>query len=70
MCVSITDPGMTLMHRDQTVWGLVATVVNGPRIKHYISGTPINVETNIIDTVTLEEYISDTFQNVPDPEKE
>ena len=26
MCVSITDPGMTLMHRDQTVWGLVATL--------------------------------------------
>ena len=25
VCVSITDPGMTLMHRDQTVWGLVAT---------------------------------------------
>ena len=25
MRVSITDPGMTLMHIDQTVWGLVAT---------------------------------------------
>ena len=25
MRVSITDPGMTLMHRDQTVWGLVST---------------------------------------------
>ena len=25
MHVSITDPGMTLMHRDHTVWGLVAT---------------------------------------------
>ena len=25
-------------------------VVNGQRLKHYISGTPINVETNIIDT--------------------
>ena len=32
-------------------------VVNGQRIKHYILGTPINVETNIIDTVTPEEYI-------------
>ena len=45
-------------------------VVNGQRIKYYISGTPINVETNIIETVTPEEYIRDTFQNVPDSEKE
>ena len=36
-------------------------VVNGKRIKHYILGTPINVETNAIDTVTPEEYIRDTF---------
>ena len=27
-------------------------VVNGQRIKHYISGTPINVETNIINVIT------------------
>ena len=27
-------------------------VVNGQRIKHYISGTPINVEINIIQTMT------------------
>ena len=33
------------------------SVVNGQRIKHYISGNPINVETNIIETVTPEEYI-------------
>ena len=45
-------------------------VVNSQRIKHYISGNPINVETNIIETVTPEEYISDTFQTVPDCEKE
>ena len=45
-------------------------VVNGQRIKHYISGNPINVETNIIETVTLEEYIRDTFQTVSDSEKE
>ena len=25
MCVSITDPGMTLMHRGLTVWGRIAT---------------------------------------------
>ena len=45
-------------------------VVNGQRIKHYISCNPINVETNIIEAVTPEEYIRDTFQNVPDSEKE
>ena len=45
-------------------------VVNGQTIKHYISGTPINVETNIINTVTPEEYIRDTFQNVSDSENE
>ena len=45
-------------------------VVNGQRIKHYISGNPINGETNVIETVTPEEYIRDTFQNVLDPKKE
>ena len=45
-------------------------VVNGQRIKHYISGTPINVETNIINTITPEEYIRDIYQNAPDSEKE
>ena len=45
-------------------------VVNSQRIKHYISSNPINVETNIIETVTPEEYIRDTFQNVPDSKKE
>ena len=45
-------------------------VVNGQRIKHYISSNPINVETNIIETVTPEEYIRDTFQTVSDSEKE
>ena len=45
-------------------------VVNGQRITHYISGIPINVETNIINTIILEEYIRDTYQNVLDSEKE
>ena len=36
-------------------------VLNGQRIKHYISGTPINVESNIIQTKTLEEHIKETF---------
>ena len=45
-------------------------VVNGQRIKHHISGNPINVETNVIKTVTPKEYIRDTFQNASDSEKE
>ena len=42
-------------------------VVNGQRIKHYISGTPINVKTNIIETITPEEYIKESFRNAPEP---
>ena len=34
------------------VKGANLKVVNGQRIKHYISGTPINVESNIIQTMT------------------
>ena len=37
---------------------------------HSGKGNPMNVETNIIEIVTPEEYIRDTFQNVPDSEKE
>ena len=40
-------------------------VVNGQRIKHYISGNPINVETKVIDTVTPEEYIRDRNDRPP-----
>ena len=42
-------------------------VVNGQRIKHYISGTPINVESNIIQILTPEEHIKETFQDPPEP---
>ena len=42
-------------------------VVNGQRIKHYISGTPIDVEINIIQTMTLEEHIKESFRNAPEP---
>ena len=41
-------------------------VVNGQIIKHYILGTPINVDTNIIQTMTPEEHIRETFQNTPE----
>ena len=53
-------------HKINNFEGTNPKVVNGQRIKHYISGNPINVETNIIETVTPEEYIRDTFQNVSD----
>ena len=45
-------------------------VVNGWRINHYISGTPINVESNIINTITSEEYLRDIYQPVSDSENE
>ena len=41
-------------------------IANGQRIKHYISATPINVESNIIQTMTLEEHIKGSFQNTPE----
>ena len=50
--------------------GTNPNVVKGQRIKHYISGNPINAETNVIETVTPKEYIRDTFQNILDSEKE
>ena len=36
-------------------------VVNGQRIKHYISGRPINAESNIIQTLTPKEHIKESF---------
>ena len=43
----------------------------GERSKNQtISGNHINVETNVIETITPEEYIKDTFRNVSDSEKE
>ena len=44
-------------------------VVNGKRIKHYISGMPINVESNIIQTLTPEEHIKESFWNTPESSK-
>ena len=41
-------------------------VVNGQRIKHDISGMPINVESNIIQTLTPEEHIKESFRNTPE----
>ena len=41
-------------------------VVNGQRIKPYISGTLINVESNVIKTFTPEEHIKESFWNTPE----
>ena len=41
-------------------------VVNGQWIKYYISGTPINIESNIIQTMTPEEHIKESFCNTPE----
>ena len=44
-------------------------VVNGQRIKHYISDTSINVESNIIQTLKLEEHIKESFRNTLESSK-
>jgi hypothetical protein len=67
--------GRTLCYRrGLSVWsdkknnpeGTNPKVVNGQRIKHYISGTPINVESNVIQTMTPEEHIRESFWNTPE----
>ena len=40
--------------------------VSGQRIKHYISSMPINVESNIIQTMTPGEHIKETSRNTPE----
>ena len=71
--------GSTLRHRGGLSFGAIKInnfkgtnlrVVNGKIIKHYISSNPINVETNVIKTITPVEYIKDILQNVSDSEKE
>ena len=37
-------------------------VVNGQRLKHYISGDTYNEDVDIIEVVTPEEFIKDQFQ--------
>ena len=44
-------------------------VVNGQPIQHYISGMPINGESNIIQTLTPEEHIKESFRNTPESSK-
>jgi hypothetical protein len=37
-------------------------VVNGQRLKHYISGDSYNEDVDVIEIVSLEDYIQDKLQ--------
>jgi hypothetical protein len=37
-------------------------VVNGQRLKHYIAGDSYNKDVDVIQTVSLEEFIQDNMQ--------
>ena len=45
-------------------------VVNGQRIKHYISGDPLEKDVDIIQVVTPEEFIKDKYWEDPESELE
>ena len=45
-------------------------VVNGQRLKHYISGNPIEKDVDIIQVVTPGEFIEDKYRKTPESEKE
>ena len=53
-------------HQINNSEGTNPKVVNGQRIKHYISGTRINVESNINQNLTPEEHIKESFGNTPE----
>ena len=38
-------------------------VVNGQRLKHYLSGDPYDVEADVIQVITLEEHIEINYRN-------
>jgi hypothetical protein len=39
-------------------------VVNGQRLKHYIAGDSYNEDVDVIQTVSLKEFIQDNMQNL------
>ena len=45
-------------------------VVNGQRLKHYLSGDPYNVEADIIQVVTPEDHIRAKYPSRPESELE
>ena len=44
-------------------------VVNGQRLNHYISGNPFEKDVDIIQVVTLEEFIEDKYRKTPESGK-
>ena len=40
-------------------------VVNGQRLKHYLSGDPYDVESNVIQVITMEEHIKIKYRSTP-----
>ena len=45
-------------------------MVNGQRIKHYISGDPLEKDVDIIQVVTPEEFIKNKYRKDPESELE
>ena len=45
-------------------------VVNGQRLKHYISGDPLGKDVDIIQVVTPEEFIKNKYRKDPESELE
>ena len=45
-------------------------VVNGQRLKHYLSGDPYEVEADVIQVITLEEHIEEKYLNCPESKRE
>ena len=45
-------------------------VVNGQRLKHYLSGDPYNVEADIIQVLTLEDHIRAKYPSRPESDLE
>jgi hypothetical protein len=50
--------------------GTKLRVVNGQRLKHYIANNPLEVHTDVIQVITLKEFIKKIFQKAPHPKKE
>ena len=45
-------------------------VVHGKRLKHYISGNPLEKDVDIIQVVSPEEFIEDKYRKTPESERE
>ena len=45
-------------------------VVNGQRLKHYISGNPLEKDADVIQVVSPEEFIETKYRKTPESENE